>query len=520
MTFDIGASDGLKIFTNNSDDIFNIDSDLGPNFLIEQGPTVNVVNTGKIDNLSSGITIDFPNESPIDFVGSTHHPPRQRIESNTSNVTIEAEPVTTRPSLINNNSTTRQNTSKKHHRPSSHSNHTDTHTDTHNHTNTDTHTNTDNNEATEINLGFDDLLDNRKLKIDNGGTMNAHTIINDAASQDSQSTIRQPEYTPPSSPVPTPTSRPRRNHESRESREVKQETFEPQPSRYVSEDDEKMDLLLKLKALEARRGITLSKVYNAKSSLEEIRMEYKNQMNVLDTEANIKFMRKGLIFCTSGIEYVNRKFDPLGAKLDGWSESLMESVSDFDGIFERLSNKYSGSFQMEPEYELLFALGGSAFLFHLSNTLFKTGMPQFGNVLRENPDVFNGIIGVAKEAQRRSQQVPMPSNASTSADMPGPGLDLNDLLQKMGMNGGGMNGFAQSMNKPLAQPQATRDFKDPPMNDLFRKMMEQSQTQNDDILSVSSNDSDRMIGHGSTRAIISPLPASKKGGSSGNIIKF
>ena len=34
----------------------------------------------------------------------------------------------------------------------------------------------------------------------------------------------------------------------------------------------------------------------------------------------------------TGLEFLNKKFDPIGAKLDGWSESVNESITDFDDI--------------------------------------------------------------------------------------------------------------------------------------------------------------------------------------------
>jgi len=38
-----------------------------------------------------------------------------------------------------------------------------------------------------------------------------------------------------------------------------------------------------------------------------------------------KWMKKALIMCVSGICLLNKKYDPIGAKLDGWDESVMEN---------------------------------------------------------------------------------------------------------------------------------------------------------------------------------------------------
>ena len=42
---------------------------------------------------------------------------------------------------------------------------------------------------------------------------------------------------------------------------------------------------------------------------------------------------------TSGVEYLNGKFDPFDIRLEGWSENMMENVGDYDEVFEELHDK-------------------------------------------------------------------------------------------------------------------------------------------------------------------------------------
>ena len=44
----------------------------------------------------------------------------------------------------------------------------------------------------------------------------------------------------------------------------------------------------------------------------------------------------------TGLEFLNNKFDPFSVNLDGWSESVNESIFDYDEIFEELYAKYGG----------------------------------------------------------------------------------------------------------------------------------------------------------------------------------
>jgi len=525
--FDMGPSGDLAIFTNNSEDMFNIDGDLGPTFTLDQGSGGGIASIGQVDNLTGGITIEMPNEAPIDFgnVEKVSHftgnpnqrVSREKIESNSSNVTIDAEPIVKKP--VKNKTVPNRPVVEK--EPPK-------------------FVNPNTSSPQEI-FGFDDLLDAKKLKPINTENLynadNGDNGDNASIGGDSTSTIRAaPAHEYPSEP-PSPAYRaetpiPSTFQSDRERR--KQEPVYEEPSKYANDEDEKIDLLLKLKALETRKGVTLSKHYNIKSSIDEIRMEYRNQTSILETEASVKMMKNGLIFCTSGMEYMNRRYDPIGAKLDGWGENIMENIMDFDGIFERLHYKYRGSVQMEPEMELLFALAGSAFMFHLSHTLFKTSMPQFGNVLRENPNVLSGLLDVVKEAAKRNTNVSAPAPANEGGmgggmggmgggmggGMPGPGIDIGSLLGQLGMNGGMMSEFAKTMGQPPPPPQSARGFKEPAVNDLYRQMVQsQTQTQNDDAISVTSDNSERSVGRGSNRATISPLPQNKRGGG-GNVIKL
>jgi hypothetical protein len=99
---------------------------------------------------------------------------------------------------------------------------------------------------------------------------------------------------------------------------------------------------------------------------------------------------------------VNNKFDPFDVKLDGWSESIHESVDDYDDIFEELHHKYKSKSKMAPELKLLFSLGGSAFMFHLTNTMFKSSLPEVGDVLKQNPELMRQFASATANTMANS----------------------------------------------------------------------------------------------------------------------
>ncbi len=113
---------------------------------------------------------------------------------------------------------------------------------------------------------------------------------------------------------------------------------------------------------------------NAYSDISELRTEYKRVMYGIEAEQSIKFSRRMLIACVTGVEFMNKRFNPFDLMLDGWSESVMENVDDYDGVFEELYVKYRTKMSVAPEVKLIMMLGGSAMMFHLSKSMFNSAV--------------------------------------------------------------------------------------------------------------------------------------------------
>lgn len=163
---------------------------------------------------------------------------------------------------------------------------------------------------------------------------------------------------------------------------------------YQMNSSQKQELLFKLKRLESR-GIPLSRDYNSSSSLEDMQDEYSRLKNQRDLENSIKFQRKTMMALSSGVEFINSKFDPFDIKLDGWSESLHENLTDYDDVFEELHEKYKSKAKIAPELKLLMMMGGSAVMFHMTNSIFKSASPDMGDILRNNPDLAKQFASAA-----------------------------------------------------------------------------------------------------------------------------
>jgi hypothetical protein len=152
------------------------------------------------------------------------------------------------------------------------------------------------------------------------------------------------------------------------------------------EKKEKIEYINKLQRLE-QKGFPVARKFTMDNSLEEIKQEYDRLVDARNLEGSLRFQRQALMGVVTGLEWMNNRFDPFDLNLDGWSESVHENVEDFDEIFEELYDKYKDRGKMPPEARLMFALAGSGFMCHVSNTFMRQRMPSADDLLRKNPEL-------------------------------------------------------------------------------------------------------------------------------------
>ena len=206
---------------------------------------------------------------------------------------------------------------------------------------------------------------------------------------------------------------------------------EEQPSKgYTSVDEEKADLINKLGRLE-KKGFAVNKRLNAYSNVEELRSEVKRITYSIDVEQSIRFSRRMLVACVTGLEFLNKRYNPFEIQLEGWSESVMENVDDYDGVFEELYVKYRSKVNVAPEVKLIMMLGGSAMMFHLTNSMFKSVMPNMNDVMKQNPDLVKNMMAAVQNTTRAPDgpATEAPIGGTTGQyEMRGPGVDISSLM--------------------------------------------------------------------------------------------
>ena len=232
------------------------------------------------------------------------------------------------------------------------------------------------------------------------------------------------------------------------------------------ERKKKMDMINKLNRLQTK-GYNLTKRFTMDNTLDEIQTEYDRLLDAKNLEASLRFQRQCLMGVVTGAEFLNGKFNPFDWELDGWSESVHENVEDFDEVFEELYDKYKNRGAMPPEAKLLMSLVGSGFMFHMSNSFFRSKMTTMdpNDIFRNNPQLakqfaaaaaqqagpgFGNFMGAAmgvpqqpqqpqhqqyqqQQQQPSFQEMPRPPQNMAAANNPPP-IQRNEMKGPQGMD--------------------------------------------------------------------------------------
>ena len=294
-------------------------------------------------------------------------------------------------------------------------------------------------------------LDSEKTK----PSQNIEVKMNDSIKLDNLEDLDINEQIPAPAPAPKYTQPPPpKNDYFKSSDEIpKRKTFEE-----VQKD--KFNLLCNLERLEAR-GNKVAKTFTMDSDYDEMKREYERIKIKLEVDKSVRFQRKMLVAFVTAIEFLNTKFDPVDVKLDGWSESVHENLNDYDDIFEELHEKYKEKANMAPELRLILMLAGSGFMFHLTQTLFKSTLPGVGDIMKQNPDLMNQFAKAA---------------ASSMGDSGGLGNLMGDL-----------------MSDRASKPNQRKEMRGPPnINDILGNVNKSTNIDLENMSNISDSDVEHM----------------------------
>jgi len=200
---------------------------------------------------------------------------------------------------------------------------------------------------------------------------------------------------------------------------------------------EKHELMFKMNRLLTRGG-KQTRSMSAADSIDELRAECDRMQREIDTEKSVKFQRSVLMSFATGVECLNSRFDFAGIRLDGWSETMNQDISNFDEVFEELHEKYGGKSMMPPEIKLVFMVASSAFMFHMSKSMFS-GVHGMQDAMRDDPELARAVAAaVARKAS---------TNPSNGPEKRGSASMFANIL-----GAGGAAGIGAPRGKPMTPP--------------------------------------------------------------------
>lgn len=131
---------------------------------------------------------------------------------------------------------------------------------------------------------------------------------------------------------------------------------------------EKVEMLTRITNL-AKNGFTVTKEWDMNDDIDEIRYECYRMQRESNSKKSIKIMRRVLVTITTLVETGNSYFNPFNLRLEGFSESMMLNLDDYDDCFEQIHHKYSGRSSVGPEMQILFTFMSAAIFHHAGNAI-------------------------------------------------------------------------------------------------------------------------------------------------------
>eukprot|EP00960_Hanusia_phi_P077161 768657-Hanusia_phi.AAC.13 len=193
------------------------------------------------------------------------------------------------------------------------------------------------------------------------------------------------------------------------------------PKNNVTNDlAEKREILYQFDRMKSK-GHNVPFDFNMTSDLNEMRLAFDRIKHERDIDGSVRFQRRMLMSFVTALEYLNDRYDPFAVELNGWSESVYDTLDDYDDIFEELHDKYKDTGSgAAPEVRLMLSLGGSAFMFNLTKKMFNTSkIPDVEDILKSNPELMKQFKQAsANHYMNDNFGVPMPQMSQPRKEQP------------------------------------------------------------------------------------------------------
>jgi hypothetical protein len=247
-----------------------------------------------------------------------------------------------------------------------------------------------------------------------------------------------------------------------------QPALQPLPP-FQTLEDERADLMFRLQRA-SKNGINVRSNFSWNADIRELRVEAARARAEQEISTSIAFQRHMLMMICTGLEFANKHWSYFDLELDGWSTSMMDDIGKFDVIFEKLHKKHAGNFNLPPELQLIFMIGGSAITWSMIAKSAKQSAKDRSKKRQRRYDSSDSSDSESdRERERRKyakprsppqtrNPPPKPNKPNQRREMQGPGFDPSGLVGGLG-GLSGLSGAFPQVPVPDLRPKFSRPGK-------------------------------------------------------------
>jgi len=189
---------------------------------------------------------------------------------------------------------------------------------------------------------------------------------------------------------------------------------------------EKIEMLTRISKM-SNEGFTTTKKWTLKDDIDEIRFECYRMTRENNSRKSVKKMQHILISVATMIEFANGMVNPFNLKLQGFSQNMMLTVSDYDDSLEELHHKWSGRTSFGPEMTIMMTFVSSAIFQHAGNCASTPSQPTSSAPPQKTSGKdMSSVLGMFSNMMPKPKPVPVrkPVETPTEPDDTEPVIEI------------------------------------------------------------------------------------------------
>lgn len=175
---------------------------------------------------------------------------------------------------------------------------------------------------------------------------------------------------------------------------------------------EKIEMLTRISKM-SKDGFTTAKKWKLSDDMDEIRFECYRMTRESNSQKAVKKMQHILISVATMIEFANGMVNPFNLKLQGFSQNMMLTVSDYDDSLEELHHKWSGRTSFGPEMTIMMTFVSSAIFQHAGNVASTPAAPTTSAPKAAPGKDMSSMLGMFSSMMPKPKPKPIPVPVAT-----------------------------------------------------------------------------------------------------------